>query len=106
MDAWRFNMQKAIETRFTKQAVRCPTLRQMAAYINAKFPQYEATVSASATDTSRKVSGQRYVHHHSQRTGNKLEVRDRATRALVFSHDSSQTYRHNTEVAEWILKQA
>ena len=101
----REKMQQACDTKLKStfwKRVRCPSLIQMARYINATMPQYNATVRSSWSNTDRKIG--RLRSPGKGREGNKLTVKD-SSEHKVFEHDSSETYRHNTEVAQWIFSQ-
>lgn len=92
-------MQAAVKSRFTKQAVRCPTLKQMAAFIKEQFG-YQTTIEKVEENTDRKIG--RLRRPGKGRVGNRLVVKHRGH--VILDHNSAETYRHNTEVAEWILK--
>ena len=108
-------MQKSIDTRFERYSfkrTKCPTLKTMSKYINEKFPYYKAEIVKGFDCKEIKPQGSRKVTRRTSYYGNKLVVYDTRIKAknifnpenIIFQHNSVETYRHNTEVAEWILK--
>ena len=115
----RTKMKAAIDSRWTAHPVRSPSLKDLVKYVNMFLAQslgVTATLRTSWSSTDRPVPGTRLRHPGRGRTGRKLEVFNDAAMPfplpwggtakkgeVVFSHDSSETYRHNTEVCQWIL---
>jgi hypothetical protein len=60
----------------------------------------KAEVERSFTSTDRQIPGTRLRHVGKGRSGNRLIVRDLG--AEVLRHDSSGTYRQNSEVVWWL----
>lgn len=97
-------MQRAVETEYhrnTWQRVRCPSIAKMAEYVRAVFPDLKVRVEESEDTKDRpagrlRIPGKTYY-------GKRIVVINRDGNKLL-DHDSSETYRHNTEVARWILK--
>lgn len=100
-------MVKALETQFSRkyERVRCPSLKVMAEYINEVFPQYKASVRVTTSSKERSGKGCRYVYSRRYYDGNMLEVMDKKTFKNVYQHDSTETYRCNTDVANWIIRE-
>lgn len=92
--------------------------RQLSRWINtagmvdAQGRPVLAAVSATITDTDRKLPGTRLRHIGKGRRGLKLEIRlarqsapDMLSRdALLFEHTSSETYRRHAEARAWVEK--
>jgi hypothetical protein len=87
------------------RAPRAPSLRQMADFINDRFPEWRARVESCQVSTDRKIPGTRLRHPGKGRYGNKLTVSETASYKIVFSHNAAETYRQNYEVCQWIVKQ-
>jgi hypothetical protein len=90
---------------------RRPNIHQLAAFINEKLPGYRATVQPWKTSTDRKIPGSRLRWPGKGRQGYRLEVEDTTVREgclemhpRVFTHETGETYRHNGDVARWILE--
>lgn len=100
-------MRKAIDTQFKKRVyeekVRCPSLSKMAQFINAKFPNLTATVSMGYSYTKDRKMGRLRSPGIRDYQGNELEVKDKEG-AIIYTHDSTETYRSNIDVAEFIFK--
>lgn len=78
---------------------RAPQLGTIAKWLNANTT-LTATIEKSYSSTDSKISGTRFIRKGKGRRGNKLTVM--LDGKLVFSHDSSQTYRENAEVVRWL----
>ncbi len=105
LKAMENRMLQCIKTQFNTrryERVKCPRLKQMAEFINAKFPDLDAEVRGTSSIKGRQGSSGVY---YSQRDydGNKLTVREKKTYKTVYSHDSTETYRENRDVARWIF---
>jgi len=97
-------MKKAMQNRWSRphERVRCPSLKKMAEYINNTMKGYTARVDTTSCYKGRQLpSGVFY----SQQTyhGNRVIVKK--GNKIVLDHDATGTYRHNTEVAEWIFQE-
>lgn len=86
-----------------------PRLAQLAEQINREFPDLEAVIEQGYCCTDRKIPGTRLRRPGKGRRGNKLVVYSRTKRSpsgldrlVVFSHNSAETYRRNSEVVDWI----
>jgi hypothetical protein len=103
----RLKMKQAIDARWRRgynNRARCPSLRRMAEYIEAMLG-YRTEIVEGYYNTDRKPRGFRYITSSGKgRRGNRLLVFDAADNKLL-DHNSAETYRHNTEVASWILRQ-
>ncbi|MFA5132487.1 MAG: hypothetical protein WC444_04185 [Candidatus Paceibacterota bacterium] len=55
-------------------------------------------------NTDRPLRGTRLRHIGKGRKGYRLVVRDPVTNEVLLDHTSSETYRSNSEVIEWIVK--
>lgn len=82
---------------------RCPTTKQMAEYINIRLPHLKAVVSDWSEYKGRKAgrvyySGQSYE-------GYRLVVTNRKTGKELLDHRTTETYRMNYEVAEFIIRE-
>lgn len=112
-------LAEVVRTDGSKDPKRCPSLTQLAEFINDEFPMFDAKVQASWSSTDRQLAGTRFRKPGKGRRGNRIIVR--ATEAvkitgmmrrqdefnpgdIVFQHDGSETYRRNSEVAAWIVK--
>lgn len=112
-------LAEVVRTDGSRDPKRCPSLTQLAEFINDEFPMLDAKVLASWSSTDRNLAGTRFRKPGKGRRGNKIVVR--ATAAvkitgmfrriddfnpgeIVFQHDASETYRRNSEVATWIVK--
>lgn len=84
---------------------RAPQLRVLVPFIHKWLPELEAELVRSHTSTDRKYAGSRIRWPGAGRNGNKLVVKNKATRSEVFSHDASCPDRWNGEVVSWIAKQ-
>jgi hypothetical protein len=94
-------MRQATETRFDRKRVRCPSLKAMAAFIEEELG-YRVVVDSVLESTDQKIAGTRLRRVGRGRVGNRLRIYNGET--LVKEHNAAETYRHNTEVAEWILE--
>lgn len=72
--------------------------------MNEHLAGYTATSSKSWSSTDRKIGRLRWPGKG--RRGVRLEVKRNDDHAIVFTHDSSQTYRHNGEAVEKIAELA
>ena len=81
-------------------------LKTIAKHINENWDGYNATVTRSFSDTDYTPPGFRYRTHVGKgRHGYKIIVkRNSGKYETIFEHDSSETYRTNQEVEEWIEK--
>ena len=93
-------MKHPLSAYWRKPAMPVPRLAAFASWIN-EHTVLTAEVERSYTNTDRKVG--RLRAPGKGRHGNRLLVRDAKGRE-IFSHDSSQTYRHNSEVLEWLQR--
>ena len=98
-DALRIQMRNAIAARFSKKPVRSPSLFAMAIFIR-QFFGLNVNVFKSSCDTDRKAGRLRIPGKG--RNGNRIQIFDKAG-VILLDHNSAETYRHNTEVAEWIF---
>ena len=88
-----------------------PRLSVLARFIKRMWPELTVTLKPWTTSTDRKLSGSRLCWPGKGRKGQMLEVRDptkaRSSLAephLLLRHESGETYRHNGEVCQWIMK--
>ncbi len=75
--------------------------------IKATFPQYEIILRDTVFNTDRKIPGTRLRSIGKGRKGKILEVYDRSQpypQRPIFSHNSGETYRTNSEVEEWLAQ--
>lgn len=88
-------MKAAIETRFLQKGVRtrCPSLKEMAAFLQSKG--YETRIEPSVfngfTGRGKDVHG--------------VELTVIKDGKEVFTHNSANPYRVNANIAEWILSE-
>jgi hypothetical protein len=75
-------------------------MKRIAAWITANVPGHRATVEPSYTNTDRHSKGVRWRIPGKRRKGYLLRVYGRDQFRCVFSHDSSETYRQNSEVED------
>jgi hypothetical protein len=100
MDEFQAKMQQAIDTRFTREATRCPSLKEMGDFINERLG-YKVRIEKGECNTDRKAGRLRIPGKG--RIGNRLIVTHKGQ--VLLDHNSAETYRHNTEVAKWIIEQ-
>ena len=86
-------------------------LKDLAEEINRRFPKMVATVEEGYCNTDRRLAGTRLIHRGKGRTGNRLIVRWRHLstidpRSKIFDHNAAETYRRNSEVEDWIRRDA
>lgn len=101
-------MIRCVGTRHTKHSydkVSCPKMPQMAEFIKDEFPDLKVEVRGTETMKDSPVGGGSRLRWEGTRwyKGTNLIVRDSAGK-LLLHHDSTETYRKNVEVAEWILE--
>lgn len=86
-------------------ARKLPTI---AKWINENRPELYANCVAWTSNTDRKPAGLRYITHKGKgRKGYRLKVfrRDDSGRLTeIFEHISSETYRTNQEVEDWLAR--
>lgn len=104
----RNRMKEAVASRWTKRPSRSPSLKELAEYIKlflAKPLGISVFLRESSSSTDRPLKGTRLRIPGRGRRGKRLEIiRYKSTGFdVVFEHDSSETYRHNCEVCQWIL---
>lgn len=87
-----------------RAAPRAPTLAALAEYIEATQPSLRAGSRASTVSTDRKYRGRRFRFPGKGRKGTLLTVYDRATGAEVFSHNSGERVKTNSEAVEWLVR--
>lgn len=78
-----------------------PSLKRIAAYINANMPGYTAKVVEGHCNTDRHPRGVRWRIEGKGRYGNHLIVANKAG-VKVVDHNSAETYRHNGEVMQFL----
>ena len=96
-------LRRAVDERFLyplHKRTRCPSLKRMAAFIMATWPEYEATVVSDECDTDRQVGRLRIPGKG--RTGSRIIVTDSKGKRVI-DHSNAETYRNSCEVAEIIL---
>lgn len=81
---------------------RCPTIKQMAEYINIRLPHLKAVIQDWSEYKGRKA-GRVYYSGQSYR-GLRLVVTNRKTGEELLDHRTTETYRMNYEVAKFIIK--
>jgi hypothetical protein len=79
---------------------RVPSIRKLAEMIRAAG--FDATVERGYCNTDRHPRGVRWRIPGKGRHGNKLIVRRDG--AIVLSHNSAETYRHNAEIVDWMIE--
>jgi len=77
-------------------------LATLARVINEEFPELFAKTYDSHCNTDRKVGRLRWAGQG--RDGTNLVVTERSTGQTVFSHNSAEPYRLNSEVEEFLEK--
>lgn len=90
-------------------------LSSIAAYIRQHLPQYTVEIEAVTVNTDRHPEGVRWRIPGKGREGNKLTIRDPAKSPipnrwghrenLVHEHNAAETYRRNSELAEWVANE-
>lgn len=84
--------------------IRHRKLKTIAKWVNENHgDKFRATVGKSWSNTDRKISGTRLRHPGKGRDGFLLIITNLKT-DYKFTHDSSETYRNNQEVEDWIKK--
>jgi len=83
---------------------RCPNIKQMAEYINARLLHLEAEVIGWSERKGYQASSGLWYSYHTYK-GYRLEVTDRKSHERIFEHITTETYRMNYEMAEFILKE-
>lgn len=87
-----------------------PRLSVLTTFIRETWPELTVTLEPWTSSTDRKIG--RLCWPGAGRKGKRLEVKYRRRVAgdplgvyrTLLSHTSSETYRHNGEVCEWIVK--
>lgn len=64
---------------------------------------YVAKIVEGYCNTDRKIPGTRLIHPGKGRRGNRLIVHKNGE--VVFDHNASETYRHNSEVESWLERE-
>jgi hypothetical protein len=97
-DKTQFNFNKGTR-------VRCPSIPAMVEFIKKTWPDLVVTVSSTSQRKPTKPRGFRYSTNPGRRlyTGRLLRVATKGGETLL-SHDTTETYRHNTDVARWIIQ--
>ncbi len=75
--------------------------------IRATFPQFLVFLRDTIFNTDRKIPGTRLRREGKGRKGKILEVFDYSKpprERLIFSHNSGETYRTNSEVEGWLAQ--
>ena len=98
----RIVIKKAAETYGREKS---PKLKQLMIFINKNINNVEAEIEEGYCDTDRHPKGVRWRIPGKGRYGNKLVVRNKETREIIYEHNSAETYRQNYEVCQWICKQ-
>lgn len=80
--------------------MRTLRLTAIAKILNEKVPGITATVEKSWSNTDRKIAGSRLIHPGKGRHGNRIIVKRTRTGEVLIDHDSSETYRSNSEVVD------
>ena len=102
----RKKMIGCYNTQFRKYGegrIRCPSIKQMAKYIEEKHPELEVRIRGTSAYKYTKASGMQYSTGGGSKeyVGNILTIyKDRKE---IFEHDSTETYRTNSEVADFII---
>jgi hypothetical protein len=81
---------------------RARRLKAIAKHINESWPEYEAKIVEGYCDTDRKIGRLRVPGKG--RRGNRLLVRRRSDKRIVFDHNAAETYRSNDEVEYWVRR--
>lgn len=100
-------MQQAIDTEWKRsryERVRCPSIAKMAEYIKAVFPDLKVILDQTEDSKDRMIAGSRLRIPGKTYEGKRIKVINRDG-AKLLNHSSVETYRRNTEVAQWILNQ-
>lgn len=90
---------------FGEYSVRSPTLTKMANVVNCFFKvngKFTAKVRKTMSHKGRQMSSGVYYTRH-EYYGNVFELYD-SNGKLVFAHDSTETYRTNRDVAEYLVR--
>ena len=80
-------------------------LKTIAKWINEWMSQdgYRAEIVEGYCNTDRKIPGTRLKHPGKGRWGNRIIVKKNGK--VVLDHNSTETYRTNSEVEEWVSKE-
>lgn len=88
-----------------------PRLPALAQFIRETWPKLHVTLEHWTTSTDRKLPGTRVRWPGKGRKGRMLKVVDPKLdpqgfgyHGILLQHESGETYRHNGEVCEWIIK--
>jgi hypothetical protein len=92
-------MKDSYKSRWTKEIVKAPSLIELARFIS-EVMKLKVELAESWSDTDRSIG--RLRSPGKGRHGKRLKVFKNDQ--LIFDHDSSETYRHNTDVCHWILE--
>ena len=81
------------------------TLKQLAAAIRHRYPQYEVEIDKGYADVSRNISGHRFVAYNKVRHAGQLSVY--ATPRAGFAHpifrlNLAETYRRVKDGVRWL----
>lgn len=98
-------MQQALDTEWKRsryERVRCPSIAKMAEYIKAVFPDLKVITEQTEDVKDTKIAGSRLRNPGKTYEGKRIKVINRNGIELL-DHSSVETYRRNTEVAQWIL---
>jgi len=88
-----------------------PRLPTLARFIRETWPELDVKLEPWTTNTDRKIPGSRLRIPGRGRKGNLLTVRElehcargHRIERLLLRHESGETYRHNGEVCDWIMR--
>lgn len=102
-------MKAAVDSRWTRKPVRCPNVQRMAEFIRARWPDLYVSVEPWSETKDRHPAGVRWrIPGRRTYRGFRLTVSkslgDRLCGRHLFTHETTETYRRNTDVARWILE--
>ena len=109
----KMQMRNAIKTEWNRnryEKTKCPSLKLMCEFINENFKDLTATLTETEVRKDRHVAGTHFRHEGCRNyKGYVLRVFKKGEESLwggkeIYQHDSTETYRQNTDVAKWILQ--
>ena len=100
----RKKMIACYNTQFSSDHVRCPTIKQMAKYLKDKQPKLKVELRKTSQYKTTKPSGFRYTTGGGTKEYSGTEMRIYKNDIKIFEHDTTETYRTNSEVAQFIIE--
>lgn len=89
---------------FERNKFRCPSIKQMASYLEETHPELDVRLRGISTYKTRKPAGFTYTTSGGEREYQGTHLIVKNGDEIIIDHDTTETYRENREVAEKILK--